>query len=123
MEIDIGTRQINEIDTRHAVTLVLSGGATVRIECPFRLAAPADAAAAIDPEDFPAERGLVSTLLGREIEAATAEEETGLLSITIRGGLAITVPPDPDFEAWSIVWSDGSMLVALPGGGLSAWGA
>lgn len=123
MEIDIGARRVEEIDIEHAVTLVLTGGAGVRIESTFDLAEPAAAPITIDPENLSVDLGLGLTLRGRVVEAATADEETGMLSITFVGGLFLRVLPDPDFEAWSMTWSDGSTVVALPGGGLSSWGA
>lgn len=123
MEIDIRHCRVDEIDTEHAVTLVLSGGALVRIESRFDLALPTASPTTIDPENLSADLGLRQVLGGRLVEQATAAEETGLLVITFLGGLVLTVPPDPDFEAWSMSWSNGSMVVALPGGGLSSWGA
>ena len=123
MEINIRARRIDAIDTQQGVTLVLSGGAAIRIECPFELAESAAASTTVDPENFGADLWLGAILHGRVIEAATADEDTGTLSIRFVGGLALTVAPDPRFEAWSAGWSDGSMVVALPGGGLSSWGA
>lgn len=123
MEIDIRARRVDEIDTEQAVTLVLSGGVAIRIESTFDLTEPAATPRIIDPENLSADLGLGLMLRGRVVEAATADEESGLLSITFLGGLVLRVPPDPDFEAWSTSWSDGSTVVALPGGGLSSWGA
>ncbi|WP_377325645.1 DUF6188 family protein [Pimelobacter simplex] len=123
MEIDIRARRVEEVDTEQAVTLVLSGGAAIRIESSFDLTEPAATPTTIDPDNLSGDLGLGSMLRGRVVEVATADEETGLLSITFRGGLVLRVPPDPDFEAWTASWLDGSTVVALPGGGMSVWGA
>lgn len=123
MEIDIRARQVDEVRTEQGVTLALSGGAAVRIECPFDLTESAGTLRTIDPENLGPDLQFGLAIRGRVIEAATADEESGSLSISFLGGLAVTVPSDPDFEAWSIIWEDGSMVVALPGGGLSSWGA
>ena len=123
MEIDIRERRVDEVRTEQGVTLVLSGGAAVRIESPFDLAESAVALTTLDPVNLGADLQFGLLLRGRVVEAASADEETGSLSISFLGGLALSVPPDPDFEAWSTSWEDGSMVVALPGGGLSSWGA
>lgn len=123
MEIDLRARRIDDVRTDHGVTLVLSGGAAVRIECPFDLAESPMTSTTIDPDDLSADRQFGLALCGKVIEAATADEESGSLSISFLGGLALTVPSDPYFEAWSAGWEDGSMVVALPGGGLSSWDA
>ena len=122
VEIDIRARRVDEVETERGVTLLLSGGATIRIECPFHLEESNAVSVMIDPENLGADQRLGSMLRGRVVEAATADEESGLLSVIFLGGLALTVPSDPDFEAWLTTAADGSVIVALPGGGLSSWG-
>lgn len=123
MEIDLRARRIDDVRTEHDVTLVVSGGAVVRIECPFDLTESPVTSTTVDPENLGADRQFELTLRGKVIDAATADEELGSLSISFLGGLALTVPSDPRFEAWAARWEDGSMVIALPGGGLSSWGA
>lgn len=122
MQLDIRTRRVEEIDTEHAVTLVLAGGVSVRIESPFDLIAPGSEPRTIDPEDLSFDQGLQQALRCRVVEAASADSETGLLDLSFEGGVRLQVPSDPDFESWSATWPDGSAVVALPGGGLSSWG-
>jgi hypothetical protein len=122
VEINIRTRRVDEVDTERGLTLLLSGGAAIRIECPFDLEESDAVSVTIDPENVGAVQRLGSMLRGRVVEVATADDEAGLLSVIFIGGLALTVPPDPDFEAWLTTAADGSMIVALPGGGLSFWG-
>lgn len=123
MEIDVRARRVDEIDTEQAVTPSCSPEEhAIRIECTFDLAEPAAEPTTIDPANLSAELGLGLMLRGRLVEAVIADVETGRLSMTFLGGLVLRVPPDPDFEAWATSWSDGSMVVALPGGGFSSWG-
>lgn len=122
VQIDIRACRVEEIDTEQAVTLGLSGGAKIRIESRFDLAGADSAHRTIDPEDPGSDRDLQGMLRGQVVEAATADGDTGSLTIVFTGGLCLRVPPDPDFESWSASWPDGSLVVALPGGGLSCWG-
>jgi len=45
----------------------------------------------------------------------------GTVRLVVADGLAITIPPSPDFEAWTARTSRGHLLVSLPGGGLSVF--
>lgn len=123
MHIDLAARRVEEVETEHAVTLVLSGGTKVRIESQFDLWEPGFAPTALDPEDLPSGQGLRQSLRGRIVEVGIADEDSGSLRITFDGGLILQVLSDPDFESWSASWPDGTTVVALPGGGLSRWGA
>lgn len=123
MQIDIGASSVDQIYAEHALTLVLSGGVQIRIETPFDLSEVAAVQTTIDPEDLSADHEFRGALRGRIVEAAIADEDTGSLTLTFRGGLVLQVPSDAAFEAWSASWSDGSLVVALPGGGLRSWGA
>lgn len=123
MEIDIRARRVEDLFVQRAVILMLSGGAILRIECPFELADQAAGWTTIVPESISTGHRLRVLLRGKEIEAASGDIHTGMLSINFLGGLALRVKADSAFEAWSTTWADGSMVVALPGGGLSSWSA
>lgn len=123
MNIEVGGQRVEEIDTEFAVTLVLSSGAKLRIETALDLLEPSAASMILDPQALGSDLGLLRVLSGRLIESATADENSGALCITFDAGVTLRVAPDPDFEAWSAAWPDGSTLVALPGGGLARWGA
>ena len=69
MQIDIATRRIEEVDTEHAVTLVLSGGANVRIESPFDIWEVGAEPTTLDPVDLSSGIGLWHWLRGRVVEA------------------------------------------------------
>lgn len=90
VEIDLRARRVDEVRTEHGVTLGLSGGAVIRIECPFRIVEPA-ASMIIDPDNLSADLRLGANLRGRLVEVTTADEDTGVLAIRFLGGLALTI--------------------------------
>lgn len=63
--------------------------------------------------------GTLTAWVGRRIESVAVLPGGGL-QIQCRGG-ALTVPSDPDYEAWEIRGMDGGLLACLPGGQLSLW--
>jgi hypothetical protein len=48
---------------------------------------------------------------------------TGVLEMTFRGSGGLSVAPGATSEAWSLSEPDGSLTVALPGGGIARWEA
>lgn len=62
----------------------------------------------------------ISGFTGARVTEATYDE-TGLLTIQFDTGASISVPPNPDFEAWEYA-GGGDLVVALPGGELAIWG-
>ncbi len=75
--------------------------------------------------DHPAQLGRFAELHGvtiREIKVT----DTGILTISFKDGRLIQAEPDVNYEAYQVgsqrgVSEDGWLLVALPGGGVSAW--
>jgi hypothetical protein len=123
MNIAIGGQRVDEVDTEHAVTLRFSGGAAVRIEGSFEFHGSGSKMLTLDPENLGTDHGLRDALEGQTINSAIADSDSGTLVITFDVGISLHVLPDPEFEAWSATLSDGTKIVALPGGGLSRWGA
>lgn len=122
MDIDIAAQRIDQITSEYAVTLHLSGGTAVRIETSLDLTEAGQASTPIDPQTLQTDQDLLRVLLGHTVEHAVADDG-GSLTITFDNGATLAVAPDPDFEAWSITGPDGSIVLSLPGGGLSQWGA
>ncbi|MGL4297726.1 MAG: DUF6188 family protein [Candidatus Neomicrothrix subdominans] len=123
MDLDIADRIVEEVTSEYAITLGLAGGAQLRIETQCELNEPGRALLVIDPQNLDTDQGLQRTLVGRAVEEATAEVETGSLAVAFEGGTTLRVLPSSDFEAWAVTWPDGVTVVCLPGGGLSRWGA
>ncbi len=45
----------------------------------------------------------------------------GELELVFTGDRAISIAPNEDFDAWEISGTDGSLVVAISGGGIAAW--
>lgn len=123
VRLGIDGNHVESVDVEHALTLRLSGGAEIRVEVPFDLAEQGAASETIDPEDISVNHVVWELFVGKVVESATAVPATGGVVVALHGGLTLQVLPDPDFEAWSVTWPDGRLVVALPGGGLAVWGA
>ena len=73
----------------------------------------------------PAERvglGRALVVVGKVVEAGVARKD-GSLELRFTDGDALTVPPDPDYEAWELAGPEGMLVVSTPGGGLAVWKA
>ena len=75
----------------------------------------------VDPEQ-PESLGPALTLLRRVVESVIVREDGGL-ELAFTHGPRLSVPPDPNYEAWESTSSSGAKLVCLPGGGLAVWAA
>ena len=67
------------------------------------------------------ENGAHLGLLYNQRISDSAIHDDGTLSVRFENGSVLTVGPDDDFEAWSIVGPDGQRAVCMPGGDLSVW--
>lgn len=61
-----------------------------------------------------------AVLIGKKVQHAIGRED-GTLVINFTDGASLSVPVDPDYEAWEISATDGFMAVSVPGGGLTTW--
>lgn len=104
-----------QIDFR--LGLLIDGGYDLVIETPFFYFGAGDAERRIDPAT--PEVALALPLLRKVL--ASAVIKTGTLQLVMTTGETVLVPPDPNYEAWSISAKDGERIIALPGGGFSHW--
>ena len=66
------------------------------------------------------EMGKALSLIGKTVTKALARRD-GALGVTFDDGTILSVPPDSSIEAWEFAAPDRSIVVSLPGGGLSTW--
>ncbi|MFC9967072.1 DUF6188 family protein [Nocardia ignorata] len=66
------------------------------------------------------EDALVAAIDNRLITSAHIGQD-GSLSMRLANDVDVTFLPDPDYESWWIVGTDGFRVVCLPGGGLAEW--
>ncbi|MBV8527085.1 MAG: hypothetical protein JOZ75_02085 [Candidatus Dormibacteraeota bacterium] len=95
--------------------------ATLRIEGRFTLRMPAGREVQLDPENDAAGLGPALALCRATLETSDAHPD-GSLALLFANGASVMVPPDPEFEAWTLTISDGSMMVSGPGGRLTSFG-
>lgn len=91
----------------------------IRVESPFRVTS-GDTTVDVDPEQFDGQGNLALPLLGA-VSAADASDDGTLVLVV--GSARLEVPPDDDYEAWSLIRADGSRVVCMPGGELAVWSA
>ena len=48
-------------------------------------------------------------------------DPTGVLTIDFEGGDRVVVPVNQSYENWQLLYSDGTMLIGLPGGGITKY--
>ncbi len=66
------------------------------------------------------EVGKAVVLFNKTVAGAVALED-GTLEMSFTDGTTLSVPPDPDYEAWTYAGPDHFLVVSLPGGGLAVW--
>jgi len=68
----------------------------------------------------PTEAAQASVLWGKTVAKATGRKD-GSLDVDFADGYRLTVPVDPDYEAWELRGNGGFLVVSRPGGGLAIW--
>ncbi|MGW0356281.1 DUF6188 family protein [Nocardia nova] len=76
----------------------------------------------VDSENYEKRRKEIESLVGAVVVSARADE-SGALTLELDSGTSLRVPPDDDYEAWSIAGPGGYRVVSLPGGELAVWSA
>ena len=67
----------------------------------------------------PTTAALIALTMAQPTNTAFRISNDETLSIELSSGQVLTVPPDPDFEAWEIRNGRGDVAVCLPGGGFA----
>lgn len=85
---------------------------------PFTLSGPTGESH-IDPEGDPTNHDAVNHLVGLTIEQATADDQSGTLTIKFSGGWSMRIEPDGQYEAWDFSGPQGTEVICLPNGELA----
>lgn len=112
-------------------TLLASYTVQLHIECEgvtrpiqtgqaFTLHGP-DGDCVVDPEDNPQSVAHLLPLLRKARVSSVKVTEPATLNVEFDTGHSFSVPANDHYEAWDVAGSDGSFIVATPGGGLSIW--
>lgn len=98
--LPLNGRVIDQLWFDFAVTLVVDGSETVRINTPMTLLVGANAVR-LDPADPAAGTGLVALLgLHRAVIDRAVVSPDGSLTIDLDGDRRLLVDPSPDYQAW-----------------------
>ena len=110
-------RRVIRVEVGSGVHLGLDGAPqyTITVECPLLITGLEGAREPIEPQVV--ER--LTELVPATVQAIAVQ--SGTLSIGLAGAVEIVVTPTDMYEAWQVNGNDGSLLVCLPGGGLSWW--
>lgn len=110
-------RQVIGVEVGSGVHLGLDGAPqyTITMECPLSITGIEGVRQPIEPHVVERVTDLISaTVTAIDIQAGT-------LQVTLDSDVEIVVESTDMYEAWQINGSDGSLLVCMPGGGLSWW--
>jgi hypothetical protein len=106
-----------------ALVLLTDQEAEIRIQTKYSLKPAGGIEGIFDPNL--SESPMPSALIGLRqlIMSADADEGDGSLTIVLADGLRLWVPPNDNYEAWTLSDTIGTRVVTLPGGGLAVWPA
>ena len=103
-----------------AVTLQTSADYELRVETNAAIEIPGEAALAFDPERPGTVAARLVNLIGKRVSRAEATN-TGVLDIHFDDRVQLVVPPNDNYEAWSISGPRQERIVCMPGGELAIW--
>lgn len=116
-DIAVEERELTFIRVDHQVRFQF-GETEVMIESPFTLLAQGQ-----EYESDPEHReglGPVLALYPDSLRTLVVDQD-GTLRLDWESGAALTVPPDPRFEAWQVSGPGHRLIVCTPGGSLAVW--
>ena len=113
---------VTQCGVDYGFTLVIMDGndsLEVRIEQRFELALPSGTVR-FDPAGDPTMIGPALAVLHAAVNEVIAFEN-GRLVVSFADGRELCVPPNEDYEPWTLVGPDGLRIVSMPGGELAIW--
>ncbi len=120
MDLKIEGHALVRVCFDYALTLLVDPNTQLRLQANVELSDIDGTSVAFQPggADVPAHR-LVG-LLHKEITKAWSSDG-GVLTLQFACGAKLAATPDPDYEAWEILASDGFRVICMPGGELAIW--
>ena len=107
-------------DLEIALSAVQGSDFAIQINARFALADPVGRVWQLHPDAGATDLAPVLGLIGLNVDRAEAMKD-GTLAIAFADGTSVTVPPDPNYEAWEFTGERGAKLISLPGGDVAVW--
>ncbi|WP_072804094.1 DUF6188 family protein [Rhodococcoides yunnanense] len=120
MHIPLVNQTVVTVDFGFSFLLVTSGGFEIRIESTFQVDDSQAGRFEGAPDEELSFNPAFKDLIGKVIEEAQATVDS-TLTLLLSGHTTLTVPADPDFEAWTVAGPGGMKIVSEAGGGLATW--
>jgi hypothetical protein len=128
-ELPIVGGSVTQVRIDFAFGLVIHGPARDDVSCEVRISSPfcyesGGASGTVDPEQT--ERLAPLLVLHDAIVVAASATDSGHLELRFERGRTISVPPDPNYEAWYLSVTNRTTkrttaLVSLPGSGTATF--
>ncbi len=128
MHIDeMVSRALLGVTRSYAVSLSFTAGGFLQVETGFSLTLHDGRTLIMSVKDLSVETESVPVelhdLIGAVTKRILVNEEHGSLLVEFEDGSRLDVPAHPDFEAWTLAWRGGKMMISMPGAGIGIWGA
>ncbi|ORI21146.1 DUF6188 family protein [Rhodococcus sp. 1168] len=107
VQIPLVAQTVVTVDFGFSFLLVTSGGFEIRIESTFRVDDSQAGRFEGVPDEELSSNPAFRDLIGKAIEDAHAAVD-GTLTLLLSGHTTLTVPADPDFEAWTVAGPGGN---------------
>lgn len=122
MDIPLSGEMLDSQEVDYTVRLYFSGDFFVRIESPFTLNLP-DGRILLSPEEDESQAfSPLSDLVGHVVAESTIDD-AGVFTVVFENGSSLVAKPDKAYEAWTLNGPNGLLVVCMPGGELAVWDA
>lgn len=122
MQQEFFGQSVERVTSEFLSEITLSGGIVIQLESAYVLTLVGEDPVLIDPTSL-TPCNPMSHVVGKVVEDSVVEEVTGALVISFTDGSKLSVEANREFEAWTLNYPDGRLIVSLPGGGVSRWDA
>ncbi|MFO7190956.1 MULTISPECIES: DUF6188 family protein [Thermocrispum] len=118
MDLGVAGQFIAEATGEFALVVRTDGGVEVRVESDFTVSG--NRGTVTYSPDTITDSTVFNWLVGKRIIAAVVDD-AGALTMTLADGTKISVPPDEEFEAWTLAGPGARKIVSMPGGELTVF--